>query len=120
MMAVEDLKLGSHVLLFPEGTRTMRQPVGPLKGSIGVIACRARAPVQTVFIETDSPFLGKAWPLFKKPPMPMTYHVRLGRRFDPPGDSAAFLAELEQYFIKELGAGPLPAAPAALKAALAD
>ena len=38
MQAVEDLQRGSHLLLFPEGTRTARGPISPLKGSIGVIA----------------------------------------------------------------------------------
>jgi 1-acyl-sn-glycerol-3-phosphate acyltransferase len=101
-LAVADLQHGNHVLLFPEGTRTVQPPIGSLKGSIGVIASRAKAPVQTVFIETDSPFLSKGWPAYKKPPMPMTYRVRLGRRFEPPADSSAFVAELERYFIDQL------------------
>lgn len=101
-LGVADLRRGSRILLFPEGTRTVRRPVGPLTGSIGVIAARANAQVQTVFIETDSPFLKKGWPVYKMPPLPMTYRVRLGRRFDPPTDSATFIAELEQYFLQEL------------------
>lgn len=114
VLAVADLQRGSRVLLFPEGTRTVRRPIGPLKGSIGVIACRAKAPVQTVFIETDSPFLTKGWPVYKMPPMPMSYRVRLGRRFDAPEDSAAFVAELEQYFMQELGTAQPASAPAPL------
>lgn len=102
-LAVTDLKRGSRILLFPEGTRTVRKPLNPLTGSIGVIACRAKVPVQTVFIETDSPFLTKGWPVYKMPPMPMSYRIRLGRRFEAPDDSGAFVAELEQYFRQELG-----------------
>jgi 1-acyl-sn-glycerol-3-phosphate acyltransferase len=121
-MAIGELKGGSHILLFPEGTRTVRQPINPLTGSIGVIACRANAPVQTVLVETDSPFLGKGWSLLKKPPLPLTYRVRLGRRFDPPANSAALMAELEQYFVSELSTqAAAPAASAvAGSAALAD
>jgi len=124
LLAVADLQRGSRILLFPEGTRTVRRPVGPMTGSIGVIAARANAQVQTVFIETDSPFLTKGWPVYKMPPMPMAYRVRLGRRFDAPRDSAAFVAELEQYFARELGAVP-PACgctpqPAAQPAPAAD
>lgn len=104
MLGVEELQRGSRLLLFPEGTRTVRRPIGPLTGSIGVIACRARVPVQTVLIETDSPFLTKGWPVYKMPRLPLTYRVRLGRRFDPPENSAAFIAELEQYFTKVLAA----------------
>ncbi|WP_034348562.1 lysophospholipid acyltransferase family protein [Noviherbaspirillum massiliense] len=109
MLAVQDLQRGSHLLLFPEGTRTVRQPIGPLKGSIGVIANRAKAQVQTVFIETDSRFLTKGWPVYKKPVLPMYYRVRLGRRFEAPADSAAFMTELEQYFVSELGDHAEPA-----------
>lgn len=102
VLAVTDLQRGSHVLLFPEGTRTVHPPIGPLKGGIAVIAQRAGAPVQTVFIETDSPFLTKGWPVYKLPPLPMAYRVRLGKRFEAPASSAAFMTELEQYFLQEM------------------
>lgn len=102
MLAVDDLERGGRLLLFPEGTRTVRHPIGPLKGSIGVIARLARVPVQTVLIEADSPFLTKGWPVYKMPRLPLTYRVRLGRRFAAPENSALFMAELEQYFASEL------------------
>lgn len=101
-LATRDFECGSHLLLFPEGTRTTVCPVNPFKGSIGLIANRAQVPVQTVLIETDSPYLGKGWPLFRKPPMPIHYRVRLGRRFDPPQHTKRFMAELEHYFAHEL------------------
>lgn len=101
-LAVADVKAGSHLLLFPEGTRTVRSPVNPLKGSVALIACHAKVPVQTVLIETDSLYLSKGWGLFRKPPMPIHYRVRLGKRFEPPQDVHAFMAELEHYFSHEL------------------
>jgi hypothetical protein len=59
--------------------------------------------VQTLLIETDSPFLSKGWPLFKRlPKVPIVYRVKLGRRFDPPTDIAAFTADLDQYYRSEL------------------
>jgi len=120
VMAVEDLRRGNQVLLFPEGTRTLHPPIGKLKGSLGVIASRAQVPVQTLLIEVDSPFLAKGWPIYKKPPLPLTYRVRLGRRFPAPVDSAAFMAELEQYFIEQLGhPAALPATPLAAREAAA-
>jgi 1-acyl-sn-glycerol-3-phosphate acyltransferase len=106
--AVKELKGGSQLLLFPEGTRTVQDPINPLKGSVGVIANRAKVPVQTVFIETNSAFLGKGWSLFKKPPLPVSYRIRLGRRFAPPENSSAFVVELEQYFTRELDARHAP------------
>lgn len=101
--AIKELQYGNPLLFFPEGTRTVQRPINPLKGGIGVIASGAKVAVQTVLIETDSAFLTKSWPLLKKPILPMTYRVRLGRRFAPPKNSAAFVAELEQYFVHELG-----------------
>ncbi len=104
-LAIQDFDCGSHLLLFPEGTRTTRSPVNPLKGSIALIAHRAQVPVQTVLIETDSKYLSKGWSLFRKPPMPIHYRVRLGRRFEPPQHSQRFMAELEHYFAHELVQG---------------
>ena len=104
-LAIQDFDCGSHLLLFPEGTRTVSNPVNPLKGSIGLIAKRARSPVQTILIETDSMYLSKGWSLFRKPPMPIHYRVRLGRRFDPPQNTQRFMAELEHYFAGELVQG---------------
>jgi 1-acyl-sn-glycerol-3-phosphate acyltransferase len=104
-LATQDFDCGSHLLLFPEGTRTTSHPVNPLKGSVGLIAHHARVPVQTIVIETDSAYLSKGWPLFRKPPMPIHYRARLGRRFDPPQHTRRFLAELEKYYAHALVKG---------------
>ncbi|MES2181417.1 MAG: lysophospholipid acyltransferase family protein [Pseudomonadota bacterium] len=100
--ASADFKTGSHLLLFPEGTRTTHQPINALKGSIALIALKAHVPVQTVLIETNSPYLSKGWSLFRKPVMPVSYKIRLGKRFDPPENSHSFMAELEAYFLQAL------------------
>jgi 1-acyl-sn-glycerol-3-phosphate acyltransferase len=100
--SVAHLRDGGVLLLFPEGTRTTQNPINPLVGSVGLIAKHAKVPVQTLVIETDSPFLSKGWPLFKRPTLPIVYRVRLGRRFEPPSDVAAFTAELDQYYRQEL------------------
>ena len=115
--AVAELKNGSPLLLFPEGTRTIRWPVNACKGTTALIAHRARVPIQTVFIETDSPYLSKGWPLFRRPAMPITYRIRLGRRFDPPLKAAAFTEELERYFIDALRDAPRFLPPDAPQAA---
>jgi 1-acyl-sn-glycerol-3-phosphate acyltransferase len=100
--SVMHLKLGGVLLLFPEGTRTTRLPINPLVGSVGLIAKHANVPVQTLIIETDSPFLSKGWPLFRRPRLPIVYRVRLGKRFDPPADVAAFTAQLDRYYREAL------------------
>src|SRR3984957_15215423 len=55
--SVAHLQAGGVLLLFPEGTRTTRFPINPLVGSVGLIAKHANVPVQTLVIETDSPYL---------------------------------------------------------------
>ncbi len=110
-LAVADLRQGNHLLLFPEGTRTTRFPVGALQGTTGLIAKNAGVPVQTVFIETNSGFLGKGWSVLWTPKMPITYRVRLGKRFDPPRHTARFVSELEEYFQSGLAHAQLPDFP---------
>jgi 1-acyl-sn-glycerol-3-phosphate acyltransferase len=100
--SVTHLQEGAVLLLFPEGTRTTQAPINPLFGSVALIAKHAQVPVQTLIVETDSPYLSKGWPLFKRPSLPITYRVRLGKRFAPPVDVAAFTAELEAYYRREL------------------
>ena len=113
-LSVNDFQNGSHLLLFPEGTRTTRDPVNPLRGSIGLIAHQAQVPVQTVLIETDTKYLSKGWPLFRKPVLPITSRVRLGRRFDPPTHTHRFMAELQDYFASEVIQGSAFHPPGAL------
>lgn len=97
-LAVDDLRQGGQLVLFPEGTRTTMKPLNPFRPGFTMIARRAGAPIQTVFIDTDSPYLGKGWPLWKLPPLPIVFTVRLGRRFEPQADHAALLDEIEAYF----------------------
>jgi 1-acyl-sn-glycerol-3-phosphate acyltransferase len=82
--AVADLRRDGLGLLFPEGSRS------------------ANAPVQTLLIETDSTCLGKGCAWWTRPALPISYRVRLGRRFDPPQRPKAFRVELERYFRSEL------------------
>jgi len=112
--AASEARAGVPVLVFPEGTRTRGTGVSGFRGGFALIARRARVPVQTVFIETNSPFLGKGWPLWKKPRLPLHYRVRLGRQFNVGNDIHAFVAELRDYYNQEL-TGP-PAAGAAQSA----
>ncbi|HUP30535.1 MAG TPA: lysophospholipid acyltransferase family protein [Usitatibacter sp.] len=103
--AGDELRLGGQLLLFPEGTRSTGHPVGPLTDAVGALSRRSRVPVQVLLIETPSRFLGKGWSIASRPQLPLTYRVRLGRRFDPPHDVRAFTAELERQFRRELAAG---------------
>jgi 1-acyl-sn-glycerol-3-phosphate acyltransferase len=48
--AVSELKQGSRLLIFPESTRTLTQPVNQFTRAFALIARRTGVPVQTVFI----------------------------------------------------------------------
>lgn len=104
--AVEELRRGGIVLLFPEGTRTTHVPINELQAGVGIIARKAGVSVQTLIIETESPFLSKGWPLFKRPSFPVRYRVRLGRRFEPPSDVRELIQQLDEYFRGELAEAP--------------
>ena len=62
--------------------------------------------MQVAIIETDSPYLRKGWPLFRRPNLPITYRIRLGRRFDPPADVSSFMTALEREYTQQLSGAP--------------
>jgi 1-acyl-sn-glycerol-3-phosphate acyltransferase len=97
-LAVDDLKNGGQLVIFPEGTRTVSPPLNRFKPGVTLIAKLAQAPIQTVFIDTDSPYLAKGWPLWRVPPFPIVFTLRLGQRFAPTQDSNALLLQIEHYF----------------------
>jgi 1-acyl-sn-glycerol-3-phosphate acyltransferase len=108
--AIDELRAGGQVIIFPEGTRTLTAPVNAFNGGFVVMAKVARVPIQTVIVETDTPFLSKGWSVLRPPPhMPMRYRLRLGRRFvvGPHGDIHGALAELQDYFEETLSGASL-------------
>ena len=95
--ATQEIQAGGQLLVFPEGTRTIGKAIQPFKGGFALIAKRAYAPVQVVFIEINRPFLGKGCSLLKKPEFPLVFRVRLGERFPPPDEVRSYITCLEQY-----------------------
>jgi 1-acyl-sn-glycerol-3-phosphate acyltransferase len=100
--AVADLKADGQLIIFPEGTRTVGGPLNPFLPGMTLIAKLAGAPVQTVFIETQSPYLRKGWPIWRKPPLPIVFHARLGERFPAEADHDGLLRRIERYFLSNL------------------
>ena len=102
-LAVAELHAGSQLLLFPEGTRTAAPPaLNSSRAGTVYVAHRAGVTIQSVFIEQETRFLGKGWPLFRAPHMPMRFRIRLGQRFEPPADPVAFTTTLQEYFAREV------------------
>jgi 1-acyl-sn-glycerol-3-phosphate acyltransferase len=97
-LAADAVSKGTPLLIFPEGTRTVTPPVNEFKAGYGLIAKKARAPIQTVFIDTNCRFLGKGWPLFKLPEFPLIYRVELGARFEAQEDVKGLIAAMEEYY----------------------
>ena len=104
---------GAQLLVFPEGSRTRNFPIDPCLPSACVLARAAGVPIQTLLIECSTPYLGKAWPLLRRPQLPLHFRVVLGRRFDVPDDIAAATQQLETYFRSELLVRPPLSADAA-------
>ena len=109
--SVDELHAGHQLLVFPEGTRTRAAPVNAFKGGFALMAKKSGAAVQTVFIETNSEFLCKGWPLLKKPEFPLFYRARLGMRLTTESDVKDFVSKLENYYREELST-PVPVEPA--------
>jgi len=110
----ERLQEGANLLVFPEGTRTAGGKLPPFKMGFALVAVLTRSAVQTVIITADTNFLGKGWPLLKRPIFPLHYSLRLGQRLMPePGEDAkTFGGRVENYFRERLsrsGDNNLPA-----------
>jgi 1-acyl-sn-glycerol-3-phosphate acyltransferase len=96
--AVKALNKGQHVLMFPEGTRTEKRPISPLKVSPFLIAWRSRAPIQTVLIQNPSGFLGKESPLFTPPQFPIVMSIKPGRTYMPEKNVRFMAKVVEDYY----------------------
>ncbi len=104
--AADALQNGGQLLLFPEGTRTRRDArwTNPLGGGCALIAKRAGVPVRPVFIRSNTRFLEKGWPLWKKPDLPIRLSFELGEPLQvEEGESAhEFTKRLEDIFERNL------------------
>jgi 1-acyl-sn-glycerol-3-phosphate acyltransferase len=105
--AADALQNGGQLLLFPEGTRTRREArwINPLGGGCALIAKRAGVPVRPVFIRSNTRFLEKGWPLWKKPELPIRLSFELGApvRVEEGESAHEFTKRLEEIFEGNLG-----------------
>jgi 1-acyl-sn-glycerol-3-phosphate acyltransferase len=99
---VANLQAGGQLVLFPEGTRTVAEPINPFRPGMTLIAHMAQVPIQCVFIRTPSRYLAKDWPIWRAPDFPVAFDVQLGQRFAPEEDHVGLLRRIESYFSREL------------------
>ena len=95
--AIAELRQGACLIIFPEGTRTVTPPVDACASTAGVIAARAGVPVQALLIEMSTPYLGKHWPLWRPPVLPLSCRVRVGQRWAVLERPQQFGPEIEAY-----------------------
>ncbi|GAA5482503.1 lysophospholipid acyltransferase family protein [Haloferula sargassicola] len=104
--ASDALSHGGQLLLFPEGTRTKHGArwINPLKGGCALIARHAGVPVLPVYIRSNTRFLEKGWPLWKRPEFPIRMSFELGAEMvSDEGESAKeFTCRLEQGYRENL------------------
>jgi 1-acyl-sn-glycerol-3-phosphate acyltransferase len=111
--ATQAVREGRQVLIFPEGTRSPPRDaggehLGPFRRSFALIAQQAGAPVQTVLIDCESPYLRKGVSLWRRPALPLRYRVRLGARFQPEGDARCISRRVERHLRASLAAPSRP------------
>ena len=109
--AVQELEHGAHVVIFPESTRTTQWPVNPCSGASAIMAQRSGLPLQEMFIEMSSPYLGKHWPLFKPPVLPLHIRIVPGKQLDPAGQTPNAVAAQFEADVRAHFAPPAPEMP---------
>jgi 1-acyl-sn-glycerol-3-phosphate acyltransferase len=93
--AIDRLRSGSALLLFPEGTRSRDGRIGPLKGGLRMIAERAGVPVVPVLVQGAH----RVWP--KGRPFPRLagrVWIRFGEALPLEGTDEDFAGRLRSAF----------------------
>lgn len=94
--ALDHLRAGTSVLIFPEGTRSPRRSVGALQPGAFEIAARAGVPVVTALIRCEPPTLMRDEPWYAVPDRTVELTVEQLRTLIPaPGDGPALASALQ-------------------------
>lgn len=103
------LREGWRMLVFPEGTRTVAKPMEPWKSSYALMAARAKAPVQPVYLKMNSPVFPKNAPWWSPPRFPIRVSIRFGAPVPPPAEASVrqFHRKMEGLFREELLRGEI-------------
>lgn len=110
--AVEVLKAGETLIVFPEGTRTTPGCAPSFHRGAAAIALRGATVITPLIISVEPIGLQKNQPWYRIPARRMHFHLRAGTDIDPavyrdaaPGPRAARMLNdfLQHYFSKEMG-----------------
>ncbi len=95
-MLLGELRQGSSVLVFPEGTRSVDGRLGPLEGGSAFLAAKANVPLVPVHVSGTF----KAFPRGSSFPRPSKIRVRFGDPIDPRGYEPG--ARVRERLLEEL------------------
>ena len=79
---VDALQSGNNLIIFPEGTRSVRGQAMHLHRGFANIATMANADLQLVTITCDPPALHKGNPWWRVPPRRPCFRLKVGDRLD--------------------------------------
>ena len=96
--AVQTVRRGKVLMIFPEGTRTTRQPVNDIGEAVALIAKRAEAPLQTILISSNSPYLSKGWKIWRPPQFPLIYRAIPGEKFEASACREETAQRIQHYY----------------------
>ncbi len=114
--AVELLRAGTPVVIFPEGTRSPERGLGEFRPGAFEIAARANVPVVPLLVTCDPPMLMRGQPWYEVPARTATMTVTQLPILRPPfGPARDVAAALRAVFVDAMAARA-PAAPAATPA----
>ncbi|MCC5835276.1 MAG: 1-acyl-sn-glycerol-3-phosphate acyltransferase [Opitutales bacterium] len=102
--AIEHLRDGGNLILFPEGTRSPRHGLGPFLSGFALIAVQSKSPVVCLNINPHSDILSKTCPPWRCPRLPVHYLIeeRLRTRAKPGERAHDFAKRIEaEYQPKE-------------------
>lgn len=74
--AVEKLKAGQDLVIFPEGTRCAKLDTSLFKPGFALIAKRAATTINLLWTDNPSDFLTRESPLWKAPRLPASVNIR--------------------------------------------
>lgn len=92
--AVDRLNEGTHVMIFPEGTRTTRMDPSKITPSFALIAARARVPVNVLWLDNPLDFMTKESKRWIPPQLMVDASIqKLGTILPSPRERAAQLRD---------------------------